>query len=614
MDRKVKAATQTGAYLVLVAAILVVANILSFGLYRRFDMTKNERFTLSKGSAHLVGEGLSKDLQVDIYVTRGLPKHEAFIRDLTDLMGEYERASAGKLRYSIIEPKTDEQRAAAKEAGLQEAAFGEGSETGSDQVAITKGFMGIAFKYGSEKEAIPILSPEQSQGLEFWITNKIREIRDRADDKYQKFGVLTGKDEIKLSDANLIAAQPGRPGGPNMKGIFEQALPFYKFEDVDLQNGEAEINQELVGLIITQPGKDFTEKELRRIDQFLMLGNKAVAIFAGAVNLKASDPSMKAELNTRGLEKLLDGYGIEMKKEAVLDWGRSIQIPVQTQSGQLLYFRAPGIVQSQADSRMEEKEQLLDSSFAGFFRLDELAFPFPSTLVAHPEKQPEATMNVVARTTPRTTVDSSDTIDMKISTDWKPKGEYGQRAIAIVLEGKIKSAFGGSEGLGITAPAVSNDKSRLLVISAAQFLANPFARAGNPPPMPPQMMMMGGIGGDEDLQMLSGPYAQKYLTAIILALKNTLDWMGGDTDLMAASAKLLGETNLTYSDITKPKQDPTDDEATLVKKAEEYKTERKRVQRNVQWTLTLFPPFLFAAFGLIRWRRRESARENISLD
>jgi ABC-type uncharacterized transport system involved in gliding motility auxiliary subunit len=614
MERKVKAAAQTGAYLILVAAILIVANIISVGLYKRLDMTKSERFTLSKGSARLVHEGLSKDLQIDIYITRGLPKHEAFIRDLTDLMNEYEQASGGKLKYSIIEAKTDEQRSAAKEAGLQEAAFGEGSETGADQVAITKGFMGIAFKYGSEKESIPILSPDQSQGLEFWITNKIREIRDRADEKYQKFGVLTGKDEIKLSESNLIAAQPGRPGGPNMKGIFEQALPFYKFEDVDLQNGDAEINKELVGLIITQPGKDFTEKELRRVDQFLMLGNKAVAIFAGAVNLKASDPAMKAELNTRGLDKLLDGYGIEMKKEAVLDWGRSIQIPVQTQSGQLLYFRAPGIVQSQADARLDEKEQLLDSSFAGFFRLDELAFPFPSTLVPHADKQPEATMKVVARSTPRTTVDSSETIDMKISSDWKPKGDYNQRAIAIVLEGKIKSAFGGTEGLGITAPAVSNDKSRLLVVSASQFLANPFARSGNPPPMPPQMAMMGGMGGDEDLQMLSGPYAQKYLTAIILALKNTLDWMGGDADLIAASAKLLGETNLTYSDISKPKQDASDDPATLDKKDKDYKNERNRVQRNVTWTLTLLPPALFAAFGLIRWRRRESDRENISLD
>src|SRR5262249_363012 len=158
---------------------------------------------------------------------------------------------------------------------------------------------------------------------------------------------------------------------------------FYKIEDVDLQNGDAEINKELLGIIITQPTKDFTEKELRRIDQFLMQG-RALTIFAGAVNLKASDPAMKADLNLHGLHKLLEGYGIEMKKEAVLDWARSISIPVQSQTGQMMWFRAPGIIQSQHDSRLDSKEQFLDNEFAGFFRLDELAFPFPSTLVAHP--------------------------------------------------------------------------------------------------------------------------------------------------------------------------------------------------------------------------------------
>lgn len=603
MERKAKARAETGVYLLLVAAVLVVANLLSLGAYKRIDMTKAERFTLSKGSARLVSEGLKQQLQLDVYVTRGLPKHEAFIQDLTDLMGEYERASGGKVKYTLLEPKTEEERTAAKDAGLQESAFGDVSETGQDQATITRGFMGIAFKYGSEKDAIPILSPDQGQGLEFWITNKIREIRDKADNLSQKFGILTGKDELKLSESNLVAAQGGRPG-PNIRGIIEQALPFYKFEDVDLKEGEEEINKELLGLIVTQPGKDFTEKELSQIDKFLMLG-KSVVFFSGAVNMKASDPSMRAELSTRGLEKLLDGYGIEMKKEAILDWARSVQIPVQTNSGQVLWFRAPGVVQSQNDGSLGEGEQLLDSSFAGFFRLEELAFPFPSTLIPHADKQPQAKLTVVARSTPRTTIDASDSIEMKISSDWKPKGEYGQRAFAIAVEGTLKSAFGAE---------TSKAPSRVLVISASQFLANPFARAGNPPPMPPQMAMMGGMGGDEDLQMLSQPYAQKYLTGTILAFKNILDWMGGDSDLIAASAKLLGETNLTYLDITKPKQDETDDEESVARKMEDYKKERLRVQSSVQWTLTFLPAALFAAFGILRWRMREGARGRISLD
>lgn len=84
--------------------------------------------------------------------------------------------------------------------------------------------MGIAFKYGSEKDAIPILSPNQGQGLEFWITNKIREIHDKADNLSQKFGILTGKDELKLAESNLVAAQGGRPG-PTSAGSSSRRCP-----------------------------------------------------------------------------------------------------------------------------------------------------------------------------------------------------------------------------------------------------------------------------------------------------------------------------------------------------------------------------------------------------
>jgi ABC-type uncharacterized transport system involved in gliding motility auxiliary subunit len=611
MERKNKARAETGIYLVVIAAVLVLANLISYGNYKRFDATESERYSLSKGSAHLVGSKLTKPLDITLYVTRGLPKHEAFIQDLTDLLKEYERASNGKLHYVVVEPKTDDERKQAKDDGMQEAAFGEGSKTGKDQALITKGFMGMSFKYGSEKEQIPIMSPDQGQGLEFWITNKIREIHDRAENEFQKIGVLTGKDEIKLSDANLIPAQ-GRGQGPNMKGIMEQALPFYKFEDVDLQNGDAEINKEIVGLIVTQAGKDFTEKELRRIDQFLMLGNKSLAVFASAVNLKASDATMKAELSTRGLDKLLDGYGIEMKKDAIFDWARPALVRVMTQGGPVIVGH-PATVLATYDNRADDQTQFLDRSFAGFFRIDELSFPFPSTLVPHPDKQPGATLKVLARTTPKSTAVATDTVDMKISREMKPQGESGQRVMAISVEGKIKSAFAGKEDSAIAAAPESKEKSRVLVISASQFLDNPYARSGNAPPMPPQMMMMGQMGGDEELQMISQPYAQQYLTSTILAFKNTLDWLGGDSDLLAASAKLIGDPNLTYRDVEKPRASANDPDDAK-RQADDYDAEITKVQGRVQWTMTLFPALLFVLLGVLRWRLRESQRASITLD
>ncbi len=611
MERRQKAATETSVYLVVVAAILVVVNVIAYvGFHKRIDLTRNERFTLSQGSARLVGT-LKGPLHVDAYVTKGLPKLDAFVRDLTDLLKLYQQKGGSKFEYTIVEAKSEDQRQAAKEAGLKDVAFGEGSETGEDQASIAQGYMGLVFKYGSEKDTIPIIQPDRADGLEFWISNKIREIRDKADNLNRKIGVVTGKDEIKLSDTNLIPAQ-GRGGGPSIKGIIDQAFPFYKIEDVDLKDGSTEINKELDGLIITQPGKDFTDKELRRIDEFLMQGNKSLVVYASAVNLKAGDGSMKATLSTHGLEKLLVGYGIEMKKDAVLDWQRSIRLPFVTQTGAAVWVREPAIVQTQHDPRFDDEHQLLDDGFAGFFRVDELSFPFPSSLIPHPEKQPEAKLKIVARTTPAAWAETSDTVDLKISPAWKAKPPLDQRAIAIAVEGTLKAAMG--TGDGIEVPAASKDKSRVLVISSAGFLTNPFARSGQGTELGGQFAMMGPVGGDEQLQMISQPYAQKYLTGTILSFKNTLDWMSGDSDLIAASAKILGEANLTYADISRPKLDANDDENSIKKKDEEYRDARKYTQRNVQFVLTLLCPILFAGFGIFRWRQREGGRANIKLD
>ena len=60
--------------------------------------------------------------------------------------------------------------------------------------------------------------------------------------------------------------------------------------------------------------------------------------------------------------------------------------------------------------------------------------------------------------------------------------------------------------------------------------------------------MMPNLGGDEQLLMLAGPYAQQFVTGSILVFKNTLDWLTGDTDLLAVSAKILSDPNLAYGE------------------------------------------------------------------
>src|SRR4051812_22080408 len=609
-EHRRKAAAQTGLYILVIAAIAVVANLLGAKAYHRWDATKNERYTLSAGSGRLI-RSLNSPVQVDAYVKTGLPQLDAFVKDLTDLLKEYELAGGGKFKFTIIEPNTDELRAQAKEAGLTETPFGETNQTGEDQASITQGYMGLVLKYGSEKAVIPQIM--QAEGLEFWITNKIREIRDKAENVKHRVGVITGKDEFKLSDANLVPKQGKGGGGPSMQGIIEQAFPFYKIEEVDLKGGESAIDKDLVGLIITQPQKDYDEKELRRIDEFLMLGGKALVVYASAVTMKPNDAAMSATLSLHGLDKLLNGYGIKMSKDAVFDYGAQFRVGVPTQGG-VTWIRHPGIAHVVADPRFDsENDKLLDTSFAPFFRMDEAIFPFPSSLTLDKSKQPaDVKVTAVARTTPATSVVTSDTVDMKLREHWEPKPPQEQRIIAATAVGKLKSAFAGNPSDTIKPAERAPSESRVLVVSSSEFLTNPFAYAGNGPELGGQFQMFGAVGGDPQLLMFAQPYT-KYLTSTILSFKNTLDWMAGDSDLVAASAKLIGDPALTYSNISKPKFKAGDDPAEAKKKDEEYRSARKSVQTNVQWTLTFGVPLLFAAFGLLRWRQRQSQRDELKI-
>ena len=610
-EHKRKAAAQTGIYLLVIVAIVVVANLLASKAYKRFDWTKNDRYTLSQGSGRLI-RSLKAPVQVDAYVKTGMPHLDAFVKDLTDLLKQYEHDGGGKFKFTIIEPTTDDLREQAKEAGLPEIQFVDPSMTDQDQASIARGYFGLVFKYGSEKGTIP-LTPGQNEGLEFWITNKIREIRDKADDIKYRLGVITGKDEFKLTDANLVPKQGRQQVAPTLQGIMEQAFPFYKIEEVDLKEGAEAIDKGFVGLIITQPRKDYTDKELRRIDEFLMNGGKSLVVFASAATLKPQDPSMTATLSTHNLDKLLSGYGIQMNKDLAMDYGAQFRIAVQMQGG-ATWLRHPAIADVINNTDMEGEEKTLDTSFPSFFRMDQFMFPFPSSLKILRDKQPQdVKIEVIARSTPQTSLEKSETVDLKMREQWKPKPPQEQRVLAAYSQGKLKSAFAGSPGDGIAPPERAPADSRVLVISSSLFLTNPFAYAGNGPDLGGQFAMFGNVGGDEMLMAIAGPYAQKHLTNTILSFKNTLDWLAGDNDLIAVSAKLISDPNLTYTSVSKPKFKAEDDEAEIKRKDEEYRNARKNLQSKVQWSLTLGLPLLFGLFGILRWRRRETARDRYKL-
>jgi hypothetical protein len=447
-------------------------------------------------------------VEVVVWVSRSDAKLAEAAAALEELLAAVKNVAGDRLTYRTIDVRSDEIVAAAKKAGLQEVLV-EGA------AGLQLAFFGVTLRYRGENDVIPVVATESMAGMPFWIAGKLRAIRNRADHIEERVGVVTGKDELRLDEASMVPAS-GSGRGPSLNSTIEEALTFYRLVDVELTSA---VDPELQGLLVTQPRSDYSDDELRRLDAYVM-GGRPLMVVAGAVNMKPFEPSMQATLDTHGLERLLAGYGIELRATTLHDDDVGLKLPVSTDHGSTVVHSAPGV--------LVLGPGLLDTTFPPFFRLERLAFPFPSPLALHPARQPEARLRVVARSSDASFARAGSPLDMRAAPEGEPLD--AEQPIAVAIEGRLRSAFG---------DATSAGPARVIVIASPQFLTNPFARAGNPPPLPPQMQMMDGMLADKVLRAVALAYAQKHLTPTILAFKNLLDWMAGDERLVACSALLV---------------------------------------------------------------------------
>jgi ABC-type uncharacterized transport system involved in gliding motility auxiliary subunit len=610
-SRRTRASGESIGLLLVVAAVLVVGNLALMGTSRfRIDATREEKFTLSKkGTAHLLST-LNKPLHIKVYSPEGLATIDAFIRDLRDLLGEYVRYGDGKVSYEIIYPdrlegeQKTKAEADAQEAGLKKQLMGEAKGgAGSKSGTIGEGFLGMVLTYGGEKATLD-LNERNQQGLEFFISNKIRELRDKEDKIIHRIGYLQGHKE---------------KGFQELQRIFGEYFPYYKLEGIDLAKGEKDVEEGLDGLIMSTPDEEISSKELRRIDKFLMRG-KALAVFANNLHLKDADPAMNVTFTAMGIDKLLSGYGIDFKNELIIDktqfWTPVLQGP-QGMGIQLdpypFMFMANG----------DRSDVTFDNKFAPFFRLPQLAVPFTTELTVDKVRAggDPVTITPVVKTSKQIVTVQGTSISVHPSRDKMGAGAGGQKDekreawLGVSLEGPIKSAFpGGGEGVdGV--PVSAAGKARLFVLSTGNYFTNAFQEAGKSPFGGMMPGMDPNMGSDEELMRYAAIYDRNTRVYSFLVAKQTCDWISQETDLLAVGAKLMSDPELNYpkSPAPTPAPDEKPDSEAFRKKKQNWIDSIKAEQRFTQWANILIGPALIGLIGLYRWWNRNARRAAVKI-
>ena len=279
--------------ILLVVAIVLLANLISQDFFLRIDFSEDKNYTLSKATKDLLKQ-LQEPVTVKAYFSENLPPNVAQSRkDLKDLLVEYNTRSKGMVVYEFINPNENEEKEQeAVQAGIHPVLI---DVREKDQMKQQKAYMGVVVTMGERKEIIPFIQP--GTAIEYELSKAIKKLS--VIDK-PTIGLLQGHGEPSIS--NIIQA-------------YNELTVLYNVEPVNISD-TTPIPSRIKTLMIIQPKDSIKPAELDQIDAFLSRGgNLLIATSRVNANLQTA---YSTTLNT-GLENWLRKKGILIKDDILAD-------------------------------------------------------------------------------------------------------------------------------------------------------------------------------------------------------------------------------------------------------------------------------------------------------
>lgn len=503
MERRSQARAQTGAFVAIAIVAVVLLNVIAVkALHLRVDLTKRGLYSLSQGTKRTLGR-LTDNLTITVYWTPDQPApandDERLLREQLD---EYVAAARGRLVVRWVRTDNDERKRQAEGANCTKRML-QTVNTQSDQANLAEVYRCVTFSYLRSTEQIPFVNPG-AEGMEYQITSIVKKMIDPE----RAIGFLTGHDEGSPEQAL-----------PYLSRILQEAHLGYTTRTVDLRGGEEDIPNDIKGLVIMGPSRAIPERELRRINAYLMRGG-SVAVFAGGVNVTGSDTRPTAARAEHGLNGLLEGYGVTLNPDVVLDFQGADAIEEIEQGRARIPMHAfPALLE-----RREPGGPGIDTSHPSVFRLPGVILPFVSSLTINTGRAREngTVYTEVGRTSERSVLrrdnfelDALEILQNRRQLFGNARGSY---VVAAALEGQLRSAFAGNDTDHPPAHATREHPARLLVVGSGKAFHIEQLRALAP--------------------------VQNGMPTNVQMLLNVFDWLSQDPDLLAVRAKDVSEPSL----------------------------------------------------------------------
>lgn len=425
---------ESAIQLLLVVGIAVTANILADELVLRFDLTEDNRYTLS-GASRDIAESLDDPITVTAYFSENLPPQLTQAEDeFQNFLEEFRAYSGGNLEYEFINPnESDQAEQEAQQAGIRPVMI---DVRERDQISQKRAYLGAVFRYEDKREVVPVIRP--GSALEYTIASTIKRLT--IEDK-PRIGLVQGH---------------GEPTRQEMAEISNELSQRYQLTELAGLDTAA-VPPDIEVLLVVAPGEELSEQELVHIDQYIMSGGRAVF----AVNRIQANPQRGMAMPlTTGIERLLAAYNIPVNPDLLRDAnGATIQVQQRqgafTMVNQVQYPYLP-LISNFGDHPISEG-------------LETVLFQFVSSLDT---AQVDSTqrLSVLAKSSGEAGL-ARGRFNLSPMQQWESRS-FGQSDIPVgaAVEGIFRSAFAGVDSVEVQLER--SRKTSLVVFGDGNFAIN----------------------------------------------------------------------------------------------------------------------------------------------
>jgi ABC-type uncharacterized transport system involved in gliding motility auxiliary subunit len=292
--------------------VLVALNVLLSSTSVRLDCTQEHLYTLADGTKQILQE-LDTPVTLRLYFSKDVaqmpPRLSTYAERVQDLLKEYEQNARGNLEVTKLNPTPD--------SDAEDSANLDGV-TGQPMGAFGAGdtlFLGLAVSCLDATVALPFLSPDREDLLEYDITRAIYRVQHA---KKVKIGVLSSLPIMgRQVPPQMMMQMPNASQQPPWQVITELKRDF---EVVEVQPDLETVESDISVLMLVHP-KDLKDKALYAIDQFVLRGGKVLAFLDPMSMVETQSQQQPMQMMPPGastLGKLMQAWGVTMDTEKLV--------------------------------------------------------------------------------------------------------------------------------------------------------------------------------------------------------------------------------------------------------------------------------------------------------